>query len=101
MVRAAKEALVAVLGRQRLTYKLLITTLTHVENVLNSRKLTPPSDDPTDPEALTPNHFLLGRANPNVPPDVFGDDDLTARERWRIAQALSEKDFLRSLIVAQ
>jgi hypothetical protein len=65
MVRAAKEALVAVLGKQRLTDELLITTLTHIENVLNSRKLTPPSEDPADPEALTPNHLLLGRANPN------------------------------------
>jgi hypothetical protein len=95
MVRAAKEALSAVLGRQRLTDELLVTTLTHVENVLNSRKLTPPSDNPTDPEALTPNHFLFGRANPNVPPDVFGEDDLTARERWRIAQALSDQFWRR------
>jgi transposase InsO family protein len=31
MVRAAKEALSAVLGRQRLTDELLVTTLTHVE----------------------------------------------------------------------
>jgi transposase InsO family protein len=91
MVRAAKEALVAVLGKQRLTDELLITTLTHIENVLNSRKLTPPSENPADPEALTPNHLLLGRANPKSPPDVFDKDDLTARERWRVVQAISDQ----------
>jgi hypothetical protein len=95
MVRAAKEALVAVLGKQRLTDELLITTLTHIENVLNSRKLTPPSEDPADPEALTPNHLLLGRANPNSPPDVFDKDDLTARERWRVVQAISDQFWQR------
>jgi hypothetical protein len=58
MVRAAKEALSAVLGRQRWTDELLVTSLTHVKNVLNSRKLTPPGlhlHNPTDPEALTSN----------------------------------------------
>jgi hypothetical protein len=54
MVRAAKTALTAVLGRQRLTDEILVTTLTLVENVLNSRKLTPVSEDLTDPECLTP-----------------------------------------------
>jgi hypothetical protein len=87
MVRAAKEALVGVLGKQRLTDELLITTLTHIENVLNSRKLTPPSANPADPEALTPNHLLLG--NLNTPPDFFDKDDLAARERWRVVQATS------------
>jgi hypothetical protein len=71
MVRAAKEALVADLGKQRLTDELLITTLTHIENVLNSR------------------------ANPNTPPDVFDKDDLTARERWRVVQAISDHIWQR------
>jgi hypothetical protein len=97
MVRAAKEALAAVLGKQRLTDELLMTTLTHIENVLNSRKLTPPSKDPADPEALTPNYLLLGRANPNTPPDVFDKDDMTAREKWRVVQAISDQFWQRCM----
>ena len=95
MVRAAKTALTAVLGRQRLTDEILVTTLTLVENVLNSRKLTPVSEGPTDPECHTPNHLLLGRANPNIPPDVFSEDDLSAKQRWRIAQAMTDQFWKR------
>jgi hypothetical protein len=78
MVRAAKTALNAVLGNQRLTDEILLTALTLVENILNSRNLTPMSEDPTDPECLTPNHLLLGRACPNLPPDVFTESECTS-----------------------
>ncbi|XP_057380931.1 uncharacterized protein LOC130703486 [Daphnia carinata] len=95
MVSAAKIALRAVLGNQRLTDEILLTALTLIENILNSRKLTPISDDPNDPECLTPNHLLLGRATPNLPPDVFTEDDLTAKQRWRIAQAVADQFWQR------
>ena len=95
MVRTAKTALNAVLGKQRLTDETLVTALTLVENVLNSRKLTPISDDPSDPECLTPNHLLLSRANPNLPPDVFTEQDLDARQKWRVAQAVTEQFWRR------
>ena len=71
MVRAAKSALKSVLGGQRLTDEILVTALTLIENILNSRQLTPMSEDPSDPECVMPNHLLLGRANPNLPPDFF------------------------------
>ncbi len=95
MVRAAKIALQAVLGNQRLTEEILLTALTLVENILNSRKLTPMSEDETDPECLTPNHLLLGRATPNLPPDVFTKDDLSAKQRSRISQAVADQFWHR------
>jgi len=95
MVRAAKSALKSVLGGQRLTDEILVTALTLIENILNSRKLTPMSEDPSNPECLTPNHLLLGRANPNLPPDVFSEQDLSAKQRWRIAQALVDQFWRR------
>ncbi len=53
------------------------------------------SEDPTDPECLTPNHLLMGRATPNLPPDVFTKDDLSAKQRWRIAQAVADQFWHR------
>jgi hypothetical protein len=53
------------------------------------------SEDATDPECLTPNHLLLGRATPNLPPDVFTKDDLNAKQRWRISQAVADQFWHR------
>ena len=44
----------------------LWTYLNEVDAVLNNRPLTSISDDVTDLEPLTPNHFLIGRGNPNL-----------------------------------
>ena len=88
LIRSVKRALLTVLGRQALTDEMLSTFLTEVEGLLNSRPLTPVSDDPEDLEALTPNHFLIGRASPNLPPGVFSDSSVTSRKRWRHAQRL-------------
>ena len=67
LVRSCKRSMFAVLGNRRLTDETLNTTICIVEQTLNARPLTPVSDDPQDLEALTPNHFLLGRPNIAVP----------------------------------
>ena len=40
---------------------------------MNSRPLTEVSSDVDDLEALTPNHFIIGRGTLNLPPGVFVD----------------------------
>ena len=67
LVRSCKKAMIAVLDGRSLTDDVLITTMCLVEQTLNARPLTSVSDDPDDLEALTPNHFLLGRANLALP----------------------------------
>ena len=51
----------------------LLTLMAEIESLLNSRPLTHVSIDPQDLEAITPNHFLIGRNSPNIPPDVFDE----------------------------
>ena len=81
LVQSAKKALKAVVGKRCVNDEMLLTFMAEVESLMNGRPLTHVSTDYRDEEALTPNHFLLGRANPNFPPDVVNDKDLCSRRR--------------------
>ncbi|XP_078347341.1 uncharacterized protein LOC144632548 [Oculina patagonica] len=91
LVQSAKRALKAVAGKQCVNDETLLTFMAEVESLLNGRPLTHVSTDHRDEEALTPNHFLLGRANPNFPPDVVNDRDLCSRKRWKHAQVIFQR----------
>ena len=70
LVRSCKKTMLAILGNQRLALPVLTTTMCLAEQTLKARPLTLVSDDPEDLEALTSNHFLLGRpvvAEPLMP----------------------------------
>lgn len=60
MVSCTKGCLKKTLGSASLTYKELITVLTEIENVLNSRQLTYVYEDEIK-EPLTPSLLMLGR----------------------------------------
>ena len=76
IIRSARKVLGKLLRDQLVSGEALRTVMTEVESVLNCRPLTPNSDNPTDFEALTPNHLLLLRPNGSMPPGVFSKDDL-------------------------
>ena len=61
LIKSAKAALKIVLNGYSTTDEVLSTAMTEVEAMLNARPLTHVSVDATEPDALTPNHFLLGR----------------------------------------
>ena len=97
LVRSCKKALDVVLQNQVLTDEVLLTAITDVESLVNSRPLTEVSSDADDLEALTPNHFLIGRATPNLPPGIFADKEISSQKRWRQAQVITTHIWKRWL----
>jgi len=62
---------------------------------MNSRPLKPVVLDPDGEEPLTPNHLLLMRGSPNVPPGDFSSTDMYSRKRWRQVQYLANQFWVR------
>ena len=65
-VRSVKSALYVTLKSQVRNEEILLTILMKIEHCVNSRPLTYVTADPTDDEALTPNHFLLGSSSGEI-----------------------------------
>lgn len=97
MVKSVKNALGAVLTSQTPSEEVLATLLAEVEMTVNSRPLTHVSVDPEDPEALTPNHFILLGPAHDPPPGGTTSSDLQGKSQWRRAQKLADMYWARWL----
>ncbi len=89
LVRSCKTTFKAVLKKQVLTDEVLAETMAEVESLVNSRPLTEVSSDVDAMEAITPNHFILGRPSINLSPGVFIDKEISSRKRWRQSQVVT------------
>lgn len=94
-IRSVRRILSALLREQSLTDDSLHTLLCEVESIINGRPITTLSDNPHDLEPLTPNHLLLMKMQPNIPPGVFNRNDLYSKRRWRQVQYLANLFWTR------
>ncbi|KAG7300640.1 hypothetical protein JYU34_014941 [Plutella xylostella] len=108
MIRTVKTALKVALKERAPHRETLSTLLVEVEALVNSRPITHVSTDPNYPEALTPNHFLIGTSSNGPAFGKYDDGDLCLRKQWRIAQRLADmfwsrwiKEYLPTLLPRQ
>lgn len=88
LIRSVRSVLTSVVGQQTLDEEGLQTLFCEIEATLNDRPITKVSEDPN--EALTPNHILLLKGKPILPPGLFEKSDLYIKRRWRQVQYIAE-----------
>ena len=84
-IKSFKNHLKRVIGEAKLTYEEFSTVAVQIEACLKSRPLSPISNDVEDLTALTPGHFLTGRAL-TAPPEPFIEINhkRTVCSRWHL-----------------
>lgn len=90
-VKSMKHHLKRIIGARMMEYKQLHTLLCQIEAILNSRPLTPLSDDPDDMQALTPGHFLANRPLVLPPPFRYvNEGNLVGKKLWNERQKMTK-----------
>ena len=79
MIRSVRRILNALTQMQTMTEEGLVTLMTEVEGNLNSRPLVLLMLHDSEEEPLSPNHLLLLRGNPNLPPGTFDTNSCYTR----------------------
>ena len=94
MVKQAKNALRVIVGQQVLSWNEMATVFAEAECLVNSRPLGQPSNDANDPQPLTLNHLILGRATADIPQGPFKESK-TYRKRFEYVQSLVQQFWKR------
>ena len=69
LIQSVKRCLKKTIGRAKLTHEELLTMVTEVEMIVNSRPLTVLSEDDIE-EPLTPSHLIIGRRISSLPDNL-------------------------------
>jgi hypothetical protein len=91
-VKSVESHLKRVIGEQLLTFKEMNTLLIQIEAVLNSRSISPQSDDPNDISDLIPGHFLVGQPLTIIPELSLREVKISHFSRWQLLRKMLE-DF--------
>ena len=100
MIKQIKRAIRGAIGQQTLTWNEMSTVFAETQCLVNSRPIGHSSDDPNDPQVLTPNHFLLGRASVNIPQGPY-EESRNLHKRFEFVQCLVNsiwKRFIKEYI---
>ena len=89
-IRSVRRILNQTLKQQPLDDERVQTLFCEVVAIVNSRPIKRMSTDLNDVEAFTPNHLLLLKKQPALPPGVFQKEDLYARRKLKQVQYLSD-----------
>lgn len=79
----------------KFTFEELSTVLSRIEACLNSRPISPLSENAEDITALTPGHFLIGAPLLAPPEPVINESPISLVNRYRKMKALSHQFCLR------
>jgi hypothetical protein len=85
-VRSVKFHLHRVIGPTKMTFQEMTTLMTQIEACFNSRPLTQASSDPSDLQALTPGHFLIGAPMTSIPDPDLSTLNIGRLDRWQLIQ---------------
>lgn len=103
-IKSSKYHLKRVIGEQVLTFEELATLFSRIEAILNSRPLSQLSSDPSELEALTPGHFLIGAPLTSVPEPDWSEVPMNRLSRWQLLQKITQafwnrwrKEYLHTL----
>ena len=94
-VKSVKHHLRRAMGNTNFTYEIFYTLLTQIEATLNSRPLTPLTENPMDVKALTPAHFLISdemRAFPELDIQSVPSNRLN---KWQQIQKIHQQFWQR------
>lgn len=94
-VKSAKRLLYKVTNGALFSYEETTTFLCQVEAILNSRPLTPLSTDPSDLNALTPAHFLIGGVLTCPPEPDAGSTPDNRLKRWELVKKQTQQFWNR------
>ncbi|CAL8069017.1 unnamed protein product [Orchesella dallaii] len=85
-VKSAKYHFKRVMGNSLCTFEKFQTVLCQVEAVMNSRPLCPLSTDPSDLNALTPGHFIIGEPLTALPDENVSTLKTNRLSMWQQLQ---------------
>ena len=105
LIRSVKESLHAVLNEHAPKEETLLTIFAEIAHSINSRPLTHVPIDPSNSEALTPNHFLIGFSSGVIRFDKYELQTSCIRKQWQLAQHFANafwkrwlREYLSSLL---
>ncbi|XP_018375252.1 PREDICTED: uncharacterized protein LOC108769021 [Trachymyrmex cornetzi] len=94
-IKSAKYHMKRIIGNTSLNYDEMSTVIAEIEAILNSRPISPMSDDPNDIQALTPGHFLIGQPVNSYAYSDLENIKINQLSRWQLVERLRQHFWQR------